>query len=316
MTNYFRSPHFGMFAFIFVLMFFDKNNSEAFESIADRIDTTLQNRLENMIAGFKGDVGIYVRHLPSGRAAAIRADETFPTASMIKVPILVTVFDRIEKGVLSYQQELVYKDSLYYEGEDILGSFKNGEKIKLSKLVMLMLTMSDNTASLWLQGLVGGAAINDWLQSHGFQHTRMNSRTVGRENNWKQFGWGQTSPREMAELLVMIREGRTVSPEASEEMYRALTRSYWNKEALSGIPPTVQAASKQGAVNRSRSEVVLVNAPSGDYVFCVITKNQEDESWEYDNAGFVLLRHISHFLWKYFEPGSEWQPSTAAKKWW
>jgi beta-lactamase class A len=49
---------------------------------------------------------------------------------------------------------------------------------------------------------------------------------------------------------------------------------------LSQIPPTVQVASKQGAVNQSRSEVVLVNAPSGDYVFCVITKNQQDESWE------------------------------------
>ena len=103
-----------------------------------------------------------------------------------------------------------------------------------------------------------------------------------------------------------------VSPAASEEMYRVLTRIYWNDEALSQLPPTVQAASKQGAVNQSRSEVVLVNAPGGDYVFCVITKNQEDQSWGADNEGFVLLREVSRLLWHHFEPDADWQPAEGA----
>jgi beta-lactamase class A len=70
----------------------------------------------------------------------------------------------------------------------------------------------------------------------------------------------------MARLLVSVRAGEAVSRAASEEMYRALTRVYWSGEALSALPPWVQAASKQGRWTRSRSEVVLVNAPSGDYV--------------------------------------------------
>jgi beta-lactamase class A len=61
--------------------------------------------------------------------------------------------------------------------------------------------------------------------------------------------------------------------------------------------------------------VVLVNGPSGDYVFCVITKNQKDESWGYDNEGFVLLRRVSKLLWNYFEPQSVWQPPAEAPKW-
>jgi beta-lactamase class A len=64
----------------------------------------------------------------------------------------------------------------------------------------------------------------------------------------------------------------------------------------------VQAASKQGAVDASKSEVVLVNAPHGDYVFCVITKNQQDTRWETDNEGNVLIRKVSAMLWNYFEP--------------
>ncbi len=86
--------------------------------------------------------------------------------------------------------------------------------------------------------------------------TRVNSRTPGREANRSRYGWGQTTPREMARLLVMIREEKAVSPAASQEMYRHLTRSYWTGEALSVLPPWVQVASKVGAVDRSRSLLV------------------------------------------------------------
>lgn len=277
------------------------------QSKAQSRDTDVQQQLETLVADFKGDVGIYVRHLPTGREVAIQADTLFPTASMIKVPILLKIYDLIEKGELDIHQKLVYRDSLFYAGEDILGSFKDGEEIALGKVIMLMITTSDNTASLWLQSLSGtGTAINEWLADNGFEATRVNSRTEGRRPNWEVYGWGQTTPREMAELLVRIRNGKAVSSAASDAMYRVLTRIYWNEEALSQIPPHVQAASKQGAVSQSRSEVVLVNAPSGDYVFCVITKNQEDTSWEADNEGYVLLRDVSRLLWQHFEPESTW----------
>ncbi len=273
-------------------------------------DATLQAKLESLVQGFHGRVGVYVRHLPSGRMAEINSDELFPTASMIKVPILVAAFDRLERGELEFFQKLTYTDSLLYEGEDILGSFADSATIPLAQVLMLMITTSDNTAALWAQHLAGtGTVINEWLAANGFASTRVNSRTEGRRGDWEIYGWGQTTPREMAELLVMIREGRAVSEAASQAMYRHLTRIYWAGEALSQIPPWVQAASKQGAVTQSRSEAVLVNAPSGDYVFCVITKDQEDTSWEKDNEGFVLLRTVSAALWQYFEPGHPWVPA-------
>jgi beta-lactamase class A len=102
--------------------------------------------------------------------------------------------DKMARGELSYHQSLTYKDSLLYAGVDILGSFKNDEKIDLSKVLMLMLTTSDNTASLWLQGLAGkGTRINELLDSMGFAVTRVNSKTPGREGARTMYGWGQTS---------------------------------------------------------------------------------------------------------------------------
>ncbi len=72
------------------------------------------------------------------------------------------------------------------------------------------------------------------------------------------------------------------------------------------------AGPHQTAVDRSRSEVALVNAPSGDYVFCVITRNQADTTWEQDNEGWVLIRNLSGLLWRHFEPKHPWHPAEAA----
>jgi len=283
---------------------------------AQQPDKILTQKLETRVADFNGDVGIYVRHLSTGKTVAINADTLFPTASMIKIPITIGVFDKIEKGYLRYDSILLYDDSLLYEGEDILGSFKDHEKISLSKVLMLMITTSDNTASLWSQQFAGtGSDINAWLEKNGYQNTRVNSRTPGREEHRARYGWGQTTPREMAELLVAIREGKVISERASERIYRNLIRIYWDGEALSQIPPYIQAASKQGAVDRSKSEVVLVNAPHGDYVFCVMTKNQQDQRCMSENEGFVLLRNVSRLLWQYFEPDSKWKPAEGIEAW-
>jgi beta-lactamase class A len=278
-------------------------------------DPVLQQKLEALMRGFKGDAGVYVRQLSTGRSAAIRADELFPTASMIKVSIMCALFDKIERGELAYDQTMLYRDSLKYD-DGITGSFRDSTQIPLSELVMLMMSVSDNTAALWCQQLAGsGTTINDWLETNGFHGTRVNSRTPGRRTDWEAYGWGQSTPREMAELLTRIREGRAVSPDASEEMYRVLSKPYWDGEAVSQIPPTVQVATKNGAVDASKSEAVLVNAPSGDYVFCVMTKNQQDQRWEHDNEGYVLIRNVSKLLWQYFEPDSKWEPAPGMEKW-
>jgi len=275
----------------------------------------LDKMLRELVKDFKGDVGIYVKNLKTGKSAGFKADSIFPTASMIKVPITAGVFNKIEKNELDYKTILTYKDSLLYAGEDILGSFKDGEKIALSKVLMLMITTSDNTASLWSQSLAGsGTEINNLMENIGLKDTRVNSRTPGRTANQQKYGWGQTTPREMATLMNMIRNGQLISPAASERIYRNLIRIYYDDVALSQIPPYIQVASKSGAVDEARSEVVLVNAPHGDYVFCIATKNQQDTSWKGENEGWELIRALSKMLWDYYEPGYGWQPAAGMEK--
>ncbi|WP_460677928.1 serine hydrolase [Mucilaginibacter koreensis] len=277
-------------------------------------DAKLTAQLNSLLKNYQGQAGIYVHHLKTGKTAAINADTIFPTASMVKVAILCGVMDKIEKEQLQYNQKLVYRDSLLYKGEDILGSFKDGDTIQLSKVTMLMITMSDNTASLWLQKLAGGEYINHWLEQNGFNVYRVNSRVSGRQVYQKQYGWGMSTPYEMCRLFTLIHDGKAVSPAASERMQRTLNRIYWDSNALAEIPPMVQTNSKSGSVNDAKSETVMVYAPHGDYVFSVMTKNIKDQRWTADNESEVLINKVSALLWHYFEPKSKWKPAAGIEK--
>ncbi|MBS1920126.1 MAG: serine hydrolase [Bacteroidetes bacterium] len=271
-------------------------------SNAQKTDKKLQSQLEDVIKDFHGDIGIYVHDLKHNKIVAINADTLFPTASIVKISILIGIMDKIQKGELKYHQRLTYTDSLYYdEGDDILSRFKDSATIELSKVMMLMLTISDNCASLWLQGLAGGGLkINSILDSMGYKFTRVNSRTKGREAFRSIYGWGQTTPREIAKIMNQIVDGKIISKEASDKMLRLLGRQYWDEEALSQIPAGVFTADKNGAVDESRNEVVYVNSKKNPYIFSIFTKNNKDTSWNSTNEAWVLTRKISALLWRYF----------------
>jgi beta-lactamase class A len=280
-----------LFTFIFCCILFTAAG-------AQKQDKKLQKKISILIRGFHGDMGIYIKNLKNNRIVSINSDTVFPTASMVKMPILVGIMHKLNSGELDYHQTLRYRDSLLYAGEDLLGSFKDTEKVELGKVMMLMLTMSDNTASLWLQSLAGtGTRINELMDSLGLDSTRVNSRTPGREMNRANYGWGQTTPKEIATLMEKIVRGEVISKERSAEMLRLLGRNYWDQQAISQIPSDVFVASKNGAVDASRSEVLYVKGRGADYIFCICTKNNQDKSWQNANEAWTLTRKISKLVW-------------------
>ena len=160
-----------------VLLFFQTG-------LAQETDRKLEKKIQEIVQGFHGEIGVFVLHVPSGKTVSYHADTIFPTASMVKIPILVGVIDKMQRGELDYHQELTYKDSLLYPGVDILGSFKQDSQIELSKLLMLMLTTSDNTASfgcnLW-QGqeaaLICFWTVSGWFIPGSTQELREGRKT-------------------------------------------------------------------------------------------------------------------------------------------
>ena len=167
-------------------------------------------------------------------------------------------------------------------------------------MMMLMLTLSDNTASFWLQAIAGtGTSINAKMDELGFVNTKVNSRTVGREEIRTKYGWGQTTPKEMATIFEQLYYGKIINDSASKKMIRLLGRNFWDEVAISEIPSTIFVASKNGAVDASRNEILLVMAKE-PYILSIFTKNNKDKSWNDNNKAWELTRKISKLLFAYY----------------
>lgn len=299
---------------LLILIFFIFGSISLFSQTV-QTDPGLQKGLEELTKDFKGTVGVYVYNLKTQKEAGVNADTIFPTASIVKVPIILGLFEKIQNGELTLNDSLLYRENRVYGGSGLMQFYKDSTKTDIRTLAALMITYSDNVTSIWSQELAGGGVeINQLMDKMGLKDTKVNSRTEGREELWKKYGWGQTTPREMATIMVRIRNREAVSEAVSDEIYRMMTNSFYTDYSLSQIPPYIQTAAKQGMVDRSRSELVMVNAPGGDYVFYIATKNNEDTSWDYENEAWQLQRNISGYLWNYFEPSSNWKPAEGAKE--
>lgn len=275
---------------------------------AQHNDKKLEQLLKNKVENFNGDIGIHVQHFKKNRIVSINADSLFPTASLVKLPLLVGIFKKIDEGELTLQGSYRYYTDRVYGGSGLMQFFKDSVDIDLSTMVSLMLSYSDNVASIWCQELAGGGStINPLMEQLGLMHTKVNSRTAGREAAWQQYGWGETTPREMVKLMSMIRQGDVFNERMSDKMYRYLKNQYYNGRSLAQFPAEVATASKTGSIDRARGEVVFVHAPSGDFAFAVLTKNNGDTQWTSANEAEVLTREIAALLWNYFEPKKQYK---------
>ena len=96
-----------------------------------RTDLRLVSQLRALTDTFHGVAGVYVLNLKTGREAAINADTIFPTASIVKIPILAGIFDKIAQGAYTYHQSLVYRDTLARKGSGLMQFFKDSTVVDL-----------------------------------------------------------------------------------------------------------------------------------------------------------------------------------------
>lgn len=262
--------------------------------------SALRPDLEALASAHNGTVGIAIIDLASGDSLSIRGDEPFPTASLIKVPVLVELFHRIERDVLSLDDPMVMLEADKKPGSGVLQFLSAPHQLTIGDAAFLMIAHSDNTASNLLIDKTGIRAVGARMDSLGLPRTKLHSKLFLRETSVAPdssvlYGVGVTTPREMARLFAMIHDGTAVSPAASERMIEMLQNQFYR----SMIPrhlPEVTIANKTGSVNAGRNDCGILYSEARDVVLCVFTKDNEDQSWRTANAAEVLIADIARLV--------------------
>jgi beta-lactamase class A len=261
-----------------------------------RTDTAaLRRSLDSLAAAHRGVVGYAIRNIDTGERLERRGDETFSTASLIKVAILVTLFDLVEQKKISLDDPLTVLAVDQVPGSGMLQFFKPGSTLTVGDAAWLMMGLSDNTATNLLLDRIVIRRVWEKMEALGLPHTKVHSKSflrissVAMDSSVK-YGFGVTTPNEMATLFELIARGKAVSPAADSVMLRMLEHGD-NPALLLRYAVGVRAAHKWGGTDQVRTDCALLFL-RGRVVACVLTKENEDKSWRVDNEAQVLIARM------------------------
>lgn len=262
----------------------------------------LDQRVRAEVAQFKGKVSLFAKNLDTGAVYELGGDDRVPTASTIKIAIMVEAFARVNDGKAKWTDELILTKEKKVGGSGILGEFADGLHLTLRDAMTLMMIMSDNTATNLVIDVLTADAVNARMESLGLKETRLMRRVFGggvslegRKEENKVFGLGRTSPREMVLLLEKLERGEVINQAASKEMLELMKR----EQGTNGIwreQWRVPKATKSGALDALRSNLGILYHPRGRIALAVTCNEMPEENWTVDNPALLLMSRLSDIL--------------------
>jgi len=264
------------------------------------VDTArLRSALDSIAQAHHGVVGYAVQDVDGGVRLSRRGDETFPTASLIKVPVLVTVYDLVAQHKLSLDDRLTVLRIDKVPGSGQLQFLHDGAEVTVHDAAWLMSTISDNTATNLLLDRIIIRRVWDKMETLGLHHTKVHSKTFLRSSSVAmdssvKYGLGVTTPNEMARLFELLARGQAVSPAADSAMLAILEHNEDN-QLLQRFAGGVRAAHKTGATDAVRTECALFYLASR-VVACVLTKENVDQRWVIDSEPQVTMARMGEAI--------------------
>lgn len=267
----------------------------------------LDARIEPLLKAHKGTVAVAVKHLKTGEEFYLNVDEPMPTASLIKLPIMVEAYWQAAENKVKLDKPLTLRKEDKVPGSGILTShFSDGATFPLRDAVRLSIAFSDNTATNLVLDEIGIPSTNLRMEKLGFKHTKINAKvykgstTSIDPERTKKFGLGSTTAREMVQLLERIEAGKVVSPEACKEMIAHLKSCDDQEKMTRLLPAGTIVAHKTGSVNASKTDAGILYLKSGPVALCVLTDKNDDVRWTPDNAAQVLIGKIAKEVYEHF----------------
>ncbi len=270
-------------------------------------ESLLEDRLTSLAKSHKGKVAIAVKHLGTGESVYLKADEPMPTASLIKLAVMIEVYQQVAEGKVKMSDKLTLRQEDKVPGSGVLTDlFTPGLSLTLQDAMRLMIAVSDNTATNLVLDKIGIASTAKRMEAWGLPNTKIHAKSFRGDTTsvfperTKRFGLGSTTAREMIGLLEKLHQGRLVSPEASKDMVEILKKCTDHEKFPRFLPEKIVVAHKTGSLSNVRTDAGILYVPSTAVAVCVLTEDNEDKRWAIDNAANVLCAKVAKEVYDYF----------------
>jgi beta-lactamase class A len=261
----------------------------------DDLRGKLSAELERLAADFDGRMGIAVKDLTTGEAIRVNADVVFPQASSIKIPILIELYRQAQAGTLRLDERVEITRAQMAGGSGVLQQFSDGHSaLSLRDIAVLMIVLSDNSATNILIERVGMARVNELLRRAGLPETKL-QRVMMDTAAQREARENLSTPAEMAALLEMLHGGKLLDAAHTAAVLEIL--AYPKSSALRrGLPAAVQLANKPGGIPGVVCDSGIVLLEGRPYVIAVMTSFAADTG-----AADRAVSEVSRRVFTYFE---------------
>lgn len=257
-------------------------------------DSRLLAGLDEIEREIGGAMAVAARHLTRGLTLDRNSDRRFPSASVIKVPILVALFEEVREGRARLDETLALRDEDRVEGSGVLQGLRAGLALTLEDLAFLMITVSDNTASNMLIDRLGPEAVSACMARMGLPGLRLERKFydfAARDrglDNWITAG-------EMATLLERLERREILTPELCDRALAIMEKQQFTGRIPALLPADVKVAHKTGSVTGICHDAGIVRTPGGPLVLVVLSEGAASPT-----AAEGGIRHVARLFFEHW----------------
>jgi beta-lactamase class A len=235
--------------------------------------SVLKKTIEFEVPNFKGEAAVIIEDLNMRWKISFNRDKLFPSASLVKIPIMAACFYAAREGRISLKDKLTLKNSSKTPGSGVLKNMAAGSTFTVDKIIEIMITKSDNTATNMLIELLTFDYLNRFFKTQGLSNTNLSRKMMDFKYRRKGVE-NYTTAEDLAYLLERIYRREFLNRDISERCLSMLLQQKVNDRIPARLPRNVPVAHKTGLESQVCHDVGILFAPQGDFLICVLTKSK------------------------------------------
>jgi beta-lactamase class A len=260
----------------------------------DILKQKAENDLKEIIASSPSLTGLMAIDLTSGETIGINFDGVFTQASAIKIPILMEVYKQAHEKKFALTDIKPLQPINTVAGSGILNVMTDPVNLSIRNYCMLMIGLSDNSATNTLIELVGMKNVTNTMLSLGFSNTRLQRKMIDQPASLRNEE-NISTPAEAAKLLKLLFDGKFIDAATSNEIVSILQKNpIENSKIAVGVPGNVKIAFKTGGMGGVSTEWAIVYLKNRPYAIAVM------ENYKTSATPSTVISSISKRVFDYY----------------
>lgn len=239
--------------------------------------SSLETSIRSSALNFSGECSLVVEDLKRGRKININEKKLFPSASIVKIPIMAACFLAYTEAKINLEKRIILKNRFKVLGSGKLRELPEGAPVKIRDLIEMMVAESDNTAANMLIDLLGEDYLNTAFKRMGLNNTNIVRRMMdfkSRRNGRENF----INASDLSLLLEKIYQGKLLNKDVSRECLNILKKQKMRDRIPARLPPSTIIAHKTGLERNICHDAGIVFTGKGDFLICALTKHKNKTS--------------------------------------